>query len=169
MPTNANYPYGCLMVDFKITNGEELLDLAIDKNDIYNDRTGDPGLEDKPHISILYGFHENIDLDKLKKITPDINDLVATISKFDIFENEIYDVVVFKIDSPNLTKLNKKVRNNFDYTSDYPDYEPHMTLAYVKSGAGETYKNKKIFNIKIKPYRYRYSFPGNEKNQITWS
>ena len=52
----AKYEYGCLMLDLSINNWQKLLD-CIDEEDIYNgDDAEKYGLETEPHITILYGL-----------------------------------------------------------------------------------------------------------------
>lgn len=45
--------------------------------------------------------------------------------------------------------INKKLKE-LDYKNDYPDYTPHITLAYVKSGEGEKYITNEYDGMKIK-------------------
>jgi 2'-5' RNA ligase len=54
---------------------------------------------------------------------------------------------------------------NFEYTTDYPDYHPHITIAYLKPGCGKKYaeelKEEKIFE----PTKYFYSFPDDRETE----
>jgi 2'-5' RNA ligase len=38
----------------------------------------------------------------------------------------------------NLNETNEELKQ-FPFTSDYPDYHPHMTVAYLKPGKGKHY------------------------------
>jgi hypothetical protein len=40
----------------------------------------------------------------------------------------------------NLNDTNEELKQ-FPFTSDYPDYYPHMTIAYLKPGKGNDYIN----------------------------
>lgn len=46
-------------------------------------------------------------------------------------ENDVIKVNVEDLNG-NLTQLNKLVKSNFEYQNDYPDYKPHITIAYAK-------------------------------------
>jgi 2'-5' RNA ligase len=65
-----------------------------------------------------------------------------------LFENDEYDVLKFNVISNDLAKLNKLMKGNFEYTSNYPNYIPHLTIAYLKKGEGKKYiKNMETLEI----------------------
>jgi len=47
-----------------------------------------------------------------------------------------------------LHKLNKTFAKNFEVTDTYPEYIPHVTIAYVKKGLGKKYEGKDDFEGK---------------------
>ena len=134
------YSYGCAMLYFNFPEMEEIHSM-IDPEDIYTeegDRTY--GLENEPHVTLLYGLHsyeindqDVIDVCKEKK--------VGNIKLYNasLFENKDYDVLKFDADNDVLFEINKNLTENFPYSTDYPDYRPHSTIAYIKSGKGAKY------------------------------
>jgi 2'-5' RNA ligase len=55
---------------------------------------------------------------------------------------------------------------NFDVHTDYPDFNPHMTIAYMKKGKAEKYKKEILDKIDtIKPYGFNYSYSENGKDK----
>jgi len=106
----------------------------IDVNDI------DPaeGLEERPHITVKYGLHTSDSTD-LSKALQGEGKITATVDGVEIFENDENDVVVLRVSSPDLTRLNKKIADSLEHTDTFPDYKPHITLGYVKKGAGKKY------------------------------
>ena len=54
---DTDYDFGCLMVNVPIKNWDDVLAL-IDPEDVY-DEPG-YGLESEPHITVLYGFHDEV-------------------------------------------------------------------------------------------------------------
>ncbi len=87
-----------------------------------------------------------------------------TVKNITHFETPDYDVVKFDVESEQMSKLNKLMTDNFDYTNDYPDYHPHMTVAYVKKGMGKKY-DKKQKSIKMHGNKIIYSPAGSDKKK----
>jgi len=102
------------------------------------------GRENNPHITVLYGITPNVSAfknttDAIKKYPKDkINVTIGGCSKFEN-NKEGFEVVKFDIISDDLHELNKIITDNVDYTTDYPDYHPHMTVAYVLPGKADKY------------------------------
>lgn len=120
----------------------------ISDGDLYHENSVRPdgtsyikyGREDDPHVTLCYGLKNFEDYEKIKQH-------LATIPKFSInlgsagfFRDEAqpYCVRVIFIDDPTgmLRELNNYIRKNFDVFVSYPDYNPHMTIAYCKKGFG---------------------------------
>lgn len=152
--------YGCIMILFDINNWNQAVDHIIDENDIWNDDSGKFGKETEPHTTILYGLHDDeISLDDIKKFLPPIEDIeisVNGLSHFDV-EHKDYDVVKLDLDSQILHEINGDMREKLPYTNNFPDYNPHMTLCYVKKGEGQKYKNDKL-DLSFKPIKYKYGY-----------
>ena len=56
---NANYSYGCVMIDVDISDKEwETIQSLIDDEDIFEGEQY--GREDAPHVTLLYGIHEDV-------------------------------------------------------------------------------------------------------------
>ena len=141
----GSHEYSCLMATFpaKITNKIKKWEKKfIDKDDLFT-KEADSGFETEVHITVLYGFHDSKP-DAVRELLGGPIKLV--LSKTSIFEtNPEYDVVKFDVQSEDLIKLNHKIRKNCEYTSDYPRYKPHCTIAYVKKGQGKKYVGDKSF------------------------
>ncbi len=159
--------YGCLMLKINFPNWNKFINNYIDKNDVYDNELNEFGLEYEPHITILYGFHNNTNVEKIKKIIQLLkNKIIITLDSIDIFTNDKYDVVKFKVKSPTLIKLNKIMKNNFNYTSNFPNYNPHMTIGYVKSGLGEKYIKDLDKKLSFTSNSFIYSYPDSKKEEF---
>lgn len=155
---------GCIMLFFKIPKWNKIIN-KIKKDDLYD--VEGYGLENEPHVTILYGINNNVSekevLNYLNTLsTPNININLTSIS---CFNNEEYDVVKFNVESDELNGLNKKISNKFDYENNYPDYKPHMTIAYVKSGKGNKYEFEFDKPISIKGNYFKYSKSDDSNNE----
>jgi 2'-5' RNA ligase len=139
------HEYSCLMAMLPVNLSSKIVKWQkgfIDKKDLY---TGEPnmGMETEPHITVLYGFHDDAP-DKVKKLL-DIKPIHVKLGLTSMFESSNYDVVKFSIESEDLKSLNRLMRKNCKYTSKYPKYVPHCTIAYVKKGTGKNYINDDEF------------------------
>jgi 2'-5' RNA ligase len=137
------YDYGCVMLYFNIDKSSwgNIQDL-IDEEDIYTE-DGDQtfGRETEPHVTILYGLHASIPDSDIKELIDNIKPSKLVLKEISIFENDKFDVVKFDVTGVSkgrVSKLNKKF-TELPHTTDYPDYHPHTTIAYVKSGMGKKY------------------------------
>lgn len=132
--------FGCLMayLDFPEIN---ILQNQISDYDIREDFR-DNG---EPHITILYGFH--LDETNYEDIAEECKHLIKEpiidirIVDVSIFENKDFDVLKLAIESETLSELNEYFKRIFPHTNDFPDYNPHITIEYLKPGKGTKYVN----------------------------
>lgn len=108
--------------------------------------------EFEPHITILYGFEDDLmNVSKLKGVVNDFlisNPISIKADRIGVFTND-NDVIKVNVEdlNGNLTKLNKLVKANFPYENNYPDYKPHLTIAYVQKGSG-AYLDNTLIDLK---------------------
>lgn len=132
-----NLRYGCAMLDFTFPELEEIHKL-IDPDHIYTSDDDDYGLERTPHITLLYGLHDDVDIDDIIDVYDDHTFYTCEVYNPSLFEKELYDVLKFDVREGTLNRMNKQLKM-FPHTTDYPDYHPHLTIAYLKSGMGKKY------------------------------
>jgi len=139
---NRKYSYGCVMLYFDFPEMNKIHD-AIDPKDIYEDPEDDSyGLEDEPHVTLLFGLREEVTDDDVKKVLDKFTFEPIKIKELSSFDNDVYDVLKFSVDGGgNLGDANKEFKK-FPYTSNYPDYHPHMTVAYLKSKTAKKWIKK---------------------------
>jgi len=137
--------YGCVMMDTKIDNWEDYHLAGIDEEDVYiKPFDKSYGLEEQPHITVVYGIHEDeIDPETVASvIKANMKPLTVTIDEIDIFEGKEYDVVKYNVPVNDQLKKYRELFLKFPNTQTFPEYHPHMTIAYVKPGMGKKYKRK---------------------------
>jgi 2'-5' RNA ligase len=162
--------YGCLMIDLEADAGDwkKMLDL-IDGKDLYlpKGETG-YGKEPEPHVTVLYGFHTDVeDKDIEKKVQSIGTKPKVSIGSVSSFTNKDFDVLKFDVESEDLHRLNKKFKS-FPHTSGFPDYHPHCTIAYLKKGMADKYIkkfNKSDVKIKVEPKDFVYSKADGSKKK----
>jgi len=112
----------------------------IKSDDLYIKDNG-YGIETEPHVTILYGFNNDVKANEafeLFKKNTSLKPISIKISGISTFENDEFDVVKFDVHSEELTRLNKLMKT-LPYTSEFDEYHPHITIAYVKKGEGKKY------------------------------
>tara|TARA_R110000796_G_scaffold162503_2_gene279287 strand:- start:4245 stop:5102 length:858 start_codon:yes stop_codon:yes gene_type:complete len=138
-----SHDYGCAMLYFKVNKEDwDKIQSLIADEDLYEE-DGDQsyGREDDPHVTILYGLHADVPDSKIEELVDEIRPTKLTLKKISIFENDKYDVVKFDIvgvSEGKLIDMNAKFVK-LPHTTDFPDYHPHSTIAYVKAGTGKKY------------------------------
>lgn len=127
---------GCAMLYFDFPNIKDIHD-KIEESDIYDEEGF--GLEKESHCTLLYGFDPKIDGESvINKLKECVFPKELKLKNVSLFENE-FDVLKFDVEAGELSKLNKMLTDNFDYETDYPDYHPHCTIAYINKGEGKKY------------------------------
>jgi len=161
------YELGCLMVELDIP-GWKKFKKEIDQEDMYNEEGF--GFEPDPHTTVLYGFHGDVSVDEVKEKMKGHGPIKVKLKKASLFENKDFDVLKFDVSSNDLIKLNKKM-TEFPHTNDYPDYHPHVTVAYLKPGKGKKYLDKIKENSELVGEKMIYTTPidnGANKKTHTW-
>lgn len=162
--------FGAFMLNLRIPNWNRILD-SIDKLDLYVDKVG-YGLELKPHCTILFGLHGDASVNKIKYLVKNAihGPIGLTLNGISIFPSRgssiPYDVVKFDVIPPTLHKLNHIIKSNFKHSSNFLDYNPHVTIAYVKAGMGKKYINPNI-RLNISSDDFYYSPAMGQKTLFT--
>jgi 2'-5' RNA ligase len=166
-----SYSKGCVMAyldDLEPTIAA--IQAKISEDELYEeegDRTF--GLENEPHVTVLYGIHSDEVPEK------EVLDLIEgfdwkqpiVIGNPGLFENEKYDVLKLNASAEWLKAANKKLAENLPFSNDYPDYNAHVTVAYLKSGKGKDLLERLgEITEKVIPTKMVYSLPDGNKREI---
>lgn len=165
--------YGCVMMEpSKIKGWEENHLSGIDEEDVYVKPMDDSyGLEEQPHITVLYGIHEDevdpsVVVDMMEqKMDP----IKVQIKEIDVFENKEYDVVKYNVPvTKELQAYRDMFMESFANTQKFPEFHPHMTIAYVKPGKGKKYKKilNEPFDVRFVKAVYSYHKDGQQDELI---
>jgi 2'-5' RNA ligase len=152
------YDFGCSMIFFDFPQMKEIHS-SINKSDLHEN-----GLEDEPHVTLLYGIHsDEVSDDDILNASTSIPIESIQLGNLSLFENDEFDVLKFDADASELSKINKKLVE-FPNTNNFPDYHPHCTVAYLKPGEGKKYAEKfKGMTHEVFPTKVVYSKPSGEK------
>jgi len=168
---NKRDEYGFLGVFYKCDNKiSEFLEKTIDKEDLDEEF----GIEKESHVTVLFGFLPEVNKEE---IIPAMEDKVIfpkdiAFNNISLFENDDYDVLKLDVESEKLKEYNKFFSDNFPFKSDFPDYHPHLTLAYIKKGEGSKYVTDEILEEITKVLQdcnsLYYEFSDADKNKTTF-
>lgn len=137
--------YGCVMMDADIKNWDQFHTAGIEEDDIYLKPYDDSyGLEETPHVTIVYGIHEDeVDPQRMADLIEHyMKPLTVTIKEVDIFEGKEYDVVKYNVPITGQLQGYRDIFMQIPNTQNFPEFKPHMTIAYVKPGTGKKYKTE---------------------------
>lgn len=150
--------YNCIMIGYEPIELITKIQESIDPNDLLPEK----GLETEPHVTLLYGLHDTVLWDNVKKYLSPLSDYRSYIYNINYFSNDGFDVLKMDINCDNMQKTNKLLRNNLPHDTFYPNYIPHMTIAYLKPNCGQKYKRDMLSKIiPIEPKEYIFSY-GND-------
>lgn len=137
---NVRYDFSSCHVDVPTLLAKEIADwgkVHISDEEIYVTYE-DPtfGREDEIHITVLYGIHTD-NYDEVKSILENAGPAKIILGKTEVFSNPFkFDVLMIEAFSNELIYLNNKLREQLKFTNNYMQYNPHVTVSYVKKGKG---------------------------------
>lgn len=109
----------------------------IHDTDLYVDADGDCGREDEIHVTVKFGLVADRPSKELLDIISKTEEFEIRLQPVSLFRNDEFDVVKLGVVSPGLRELNRRVSSSCENEDKYPDYQPHVTIAYVKKGRGD--------------------------------
>lgn len=162
---NRTISKGCLMAYVDPTYGPRIASTGqriIPPQHLYTDPNDSSyGYGDYPHVTIKYGFEPDIDRMDVAKILKGVSPFLVNLVALNQFNSHTdYDVVKFEVaKNPTLMELRRRC-DGYPNTDSYPEYKPHMTLAYVKKGAFPHIREG--LNIAVPITRFKYSGPNGK-------
>lgn len=168
---NTNREYAFLMVDYETPSIIKDLQKKIPSRELYTEEDNeDYGLEKQSHVTLVPCLDNDIDIDKLKSYLKPIDEYDIVLTDISKIECEKFDVLKCAVKSKALKDTNKEIVDKFETHSEYKDYNPHMTIAYMKKGMADKYLKKildKLILLKAKNFNFSY-FDGNKDKNITF-
>jgi len=107
-----------------------------DPNDVVHGIGPLKGLETEPHVTLQSGL-ETANPKVVKQIIPN-KPLTGTVQGIKVFSIKNADIVVLGVQGDDLSNVHNTLKQLPNHEK-FPDYNPHITLAYVKPGTGAKY------------------------------
>ena len=132
------FEYGCVMLYFDLPT-IDMLHSLIGNTDVYVEEGDDTfGLEDEPHCTLLFGLHKEVTLEQVTEILSKFQYGPMSLENPSLFKNDKFDVLKYDVVGDNLHETNAEL-SKLPHTTNFPDYHPHCTLAYLIKGSGQRY------------------------------
>lgn len=151
------HAFGCVML---IPESFPPLNAAIQDSELYLDPKDPSYGKSNPHVTSIYGIRELDASSKIYSLLKKVKLDYFTLTGASCFYCDDYDVV--KMDVVNegcVLEFRNLLTQAFpDFENTHGDYKPHLTLAYVKKGLGdsicERYKDFQKASFKISQVEY---------------
>jgi hypothetical protein len=153
LETEGPHDYSCVLINLPEELGEQIMawgKVQVNDSDIYVDDEGGMGRETEPHVTVLYGLYDREPSDALMEVFERTAKFDIKLGPCSLFRNEGYDVLKISVTSPQLHALNQNVCAVAPYENKYPDYKPHITIAYVKPGTCDRLEGASPFDDPVK-------------------
>lgn len=165
-----NREYAFLMIDYDTPDIIKELQEKLPEDEIYTDYD-DYGIERDTHVTVVPCLDNDVDVEELKKLLEPLSKYKLMLNNVSIFNCEDYDVLKCDASSFILTDTNKKITDKYETHTQYKDYHPHVTIAYLKKGLADKYAKDILDSIVVlKPKNFHFSWvdkDGKEK-EIRW-
>jgi hypothetical protein len=149
--------YGCLMAIVPPTHGPHIVKFGktvIPQSLLYTKPDDDSyGYDNEPHVTVKFGYAPDLNKQDLATILRGIKPFNVILHALTQFNNSDFDVVKFDAESPVLRELRTRA-DRFPNQDKFPEYKPHMTLAYVKPNSFGHIKEKLNISVPIRHFKY---------------
>lgn len=104
---------------------------------------------DDIHVTVKYGIHDH-DFTVIRNLLQNTGPIDIELGLVSLFDCDGFDVVKIDVESQDLQRINKLISSSVPVTDTHPEYVPHVTISYVKKGAGhhlagrEDFKGRKV-------------------------
>ena len=153
------------MMKLEAPNWDEICGI-IEQEDVYSPDE-DHGIENNPHITVLYGFYSFVSTEAVAEILKQFGPPRIRFKDVGIFQDHPdFDVVMIAVESEDLAKMNLAL-DFLPNEKTFPSYKPHATIAYVKKGTAKKYEGMHLdFPEELTLTDVIYSMPDGEKKAI---
>lgn len=127
------HEFGSTQVNIEGDTAEAILALGAK---IPDEAIAEKGRETDVHATVKFGLDAATTPDQVAAALAGAKAGTMTLGATNFFEADEYDVVYVSVESPDLVALNKIISESLPVTDTYPEYVPHVTLAYVQKGQG---------------------------------
>lgn len=162
--SNRDTEWAFLMVRYQMPALIKSLQEKIPEGDLYVDpldKINGYGFETNCHVTLFPCLDNDTRLTEIIPHLKDVSELQVKLTNISLFQLKDYDVLKADVE-PNsiLHSLNSELSKHFVCHSEFKDYHPHMTIAYLKKGSESSLNLTKSLDkpVVCTPECYEYSF-----------
>lgn len=161
------YRYGVVMLEIPNINWDEIIKM-IDPEDLYHEKGKSYGIQHNPHVTLLFGLHKGVSPRSVKQIFKSFdNKIDIEINGIDTFEtNPYFDVVKFNVNPQGALQYLFDRLSELPNSNEFPNFMPHITIAFVKKGTGKKYINPEYKHIIRNIKNVTYSMSNGMKSHF---
>jgi len=125
------------------------------------------GRESSMHVTVQNGvLAENAE--QIQSIVDGFGPLEASLGPVSLFQNpeKEYDVVKIDVSSDQLHQMNREIADKLEINDPFPEFNPHITVAYVKKGSGHRLVGDSFFQDEPVEFE-KFVCSGGDVEEIT--
>ena len=136
------------MIDYETPDFIKRVQRSIPESELY--LPADPdcpwnyGLETETHVTVAACLDNDVDLTELKKFLSPLKSYKLMLADVSVFENEKFDVLKCSVRCDELVRTNKDISDNFELHTEFKEYRPHITIAYMRKGYADKYARRVV-------------------------
>lgn len=139
----VKHRFSCALFDlsragYSRSQGSPLPRLKELADSIPDEILADDGREEDRHLTVKFGLHTS-DPDDVRHVVEGFGTVTIRLGGVSIFpakDGANYDVVKVDVLGNDVRRLNQAICAALPHTDTHPTFNPHVTLAYVRAGAG---------------------------------
>jgi hypothetical protein len=169
--SNRDQDWAFLMIRYQMPEFIKAIQDQLTAEDLYvdeNDKINGFGLEKECHVTLFPCLSNDTPVNKIIPYLPKVDTLAVKLINVSMFENDKYNVLKADVEVKScLHSLNELLGEHFTSGSEFKEYHPHMTIAYVKkdSPLARTFCQEFEESVEVLPETYDFSFVADDKYQ----
>jgi 2'-5' RNA ligase len=147
------HDYSCIMINLPEDLADQIIAWGkqqIPEESLFVDKDGGKGREDEIHVTVKYGLFDAMPSPELRELFRNTSPFEISLMPISLFRQDDHDVVKMDVTSAQLHTLNREVCSVAPYHDDFPEYHPHITIAYAKKGTCDRLEGVSPFDSPVK-------------------
>lgn len=107
------------------------------------------GREDEIHVTVFYGIKGDC-ASTVRSVCNDFKPFTVELGQVSLFATKPeFDVLKIEAISHDLHQMHQAIQKKVSYVETFPEYKPHITIAYLKKGRGWKHEGVDVFEERL--------------------